>query len=258
MGKAPFDLSGEVALVTGASSGIGVTLAEALARAGADLIIAARRTERLEETAASIRGIGRRCLTVTTDVTDEAQVDNLLAASLDEHGGIDILVNCAGAIGGHRVEETSVAEFERIWRANVVSAFICCQRIGRHMVARGRGRIINVASIFGLVAGQPQGPSLSYVTSKHGLLGLNKELAVQWAKTGVTVNAIAPAYFPSEMVSAETLARADVIEDIRTMSPMGRPGELSELQGVVVFLASDGASYITGQTICVDGGWTVR
>ena len=179
-------------------------------------------------------------------------------ASLDEHGGIDILVNCAGTIGGHRVEDTSVAEFERIWRANVVSAFICCQRIGRHMVARGRGRIINVASIFGLVAGRPQGPSLSYVTSKHGLLGLNKELAVQWAKTGVTVNAIAPAYFPSEMVSAEILARADVIEDIRTMSPMGRPGELSELQGVVVFLASDSASYITGQTICVDGGWTVR
>ena len=258
MDTPPFDLSTKVAVVTGASSGLGVTFAKALAAAGADLTIAARRAERLSDTAATIEHLGRRCLAVPTDVTEEAQVERLAAASIETYGRIDILVNCAGAIGGHKAEDTTIEEFERILKANVVSAFICCQKVGRHMLERGRGRIINVASIFGLVAGRPQGPSLSYVTSKHALVGLTKEFAVQWAKSGVTVNAIAPAYFPSEMVSAEILARDDLAQDIRTMSAMGRPGELKELEGVVVFLASDSSSYITGQTICVDGGWTVR
>ena len=258
MSRPPFDLSAKVAVVTGASSGLGVTFAKALAGAGADLTIAARRAERLSDTATEIEQIGRRCLAVPTDVTDEAQVERLIATSLETYGQIDILVNCAGAIGGHVAADITVEEFERILKANVVSAFICCQRVGRHMRQRGQGRIINVASVFGLVAGRPQGPSLSYVTSKHALVGLTKEFAVQWAKSGVTVNAIAPAYFPSEMVTAEILARDDVMQDIETMSAMGRPGELRELEGVVVFLASDSSSYITGQTICVDGGWTVR
>lgn len=258
MNKAPFDLSGKVAVVTGASSGLGVTFARSLATAGADLVIAARRPERLGETAEAIEQIGRRCLVVATDVTEEAQVEHLVTTSLETYRHVDILVNCAGAIGGHRAEDTSVPEFERIFRTNVTSAFICCQQFGRHMVERKAGRIINVASIFGLVASRPQGPSLAYVTSKHALVGFTKELAVQWAKSGVTVNAIAPAYFPSEMVSPEILSRPDIIEDIQRMSAIGRPGTLHELEGVVVFLACDSSSYITGQTICVDGGWTTR
>ena len=126
------------------------------------------------------------------------------------------------------------------------------------MCERGWGRIINIASVFGLVASRPGAPSVSYVTSKHALVGLTKELAVHWAKMGVTVNAIAPAYFPSEMVSPELLVREDFVRDLETMSPMGRPGRLRELEGTLVFLASDASSYLTGQTICVDGGWTVR
>ena len=253
-----FDLGSRVALVTGASSGLGVTFARALASAGADLTIAARRADGLSRTASTIEGLGRRCLAVPTDVTSESQVERLVAAAIDTYGRIDILVNCAGTIGGHRMDDTRVEEFEGILRSNVVSAFICCQKVGPHMCERGGGRIINIASVFGLVAGRPRGPSLSYVTSKHALVGLTKELAVQWARRGVTVNAIAPAYFQSEMVTSEFLHREDFVRDLEVMSAMGRPGELSELEGVMVFLASEASSYITGQTICVDGGWTVR
>jgi len=253
-----FDLGSRVALVTGASSGLGVALTRALARAGADLAIAARRADRLSATAAEVEGLGRRCLAVPTDVTNEAQVERLVMHATEAFGGIDILVNCAGAIGGHRIEATTVEEFESILRSNVVSAFLCCRKVGPGMCERGRGRIINIASIFGLVASRPGAPSLSYVTSKHALVGLTKELAVQWAKNGITVNAIAPAYFPSEMVPPEFLVREDFVRDLETMSPMGRPGEPSELEGALVFLASDSSSYITGQTLCVDGGWTAR
>ncbi len=253
-----FDLCSKVALVTGASSGLGVTFARALASAGADLTIAARRSDRLSRTAATIEGLGRRCLAVPTDVTSESQVERLVEAAIDTYGRIDILVNCAGMIGGHRIEDTSAEEFEGILRSNVVSAFICCRKVGPYMCERGAGRVINIASVFGLVAGRPRGPSLSYVTSKHALVGLTKELAVQWARRGITVNAIAPAYFQSEMVTSEFLHREDFMRDLEVMSAMGRPGELSELEGVMVFLASDASSYITGQTICVDGGWTVR
>ena len=258
MGGRLFDLGSKVALVTGASSGLGVTFARALASAGADLAIAARRADRLSATAAEVERLGRRCLAVPTDVTNEAQVERLVAAAIEAYGRIDILVNCAGTIGGHRIEDTTVDEFEGILESNVVSAFICCQKVGAHMCERGRGRVINIASVFGLVAGRPRGPSMAYVTSKHALVGFTKELAVQWARKGVTVNAIAPAYFRSEMVSPEFLARDDFVRDLETMSAMGRPGELSELEGAVVFLASDSSSYITGQTLCVDGGWTVR
>ena len=258
MGGQLFDLSSKVAVVTGASSGLGVTFARALASAGADLTIAARRADALSRAASTIERLGRRCLAVPTDVTNEAQVEQLVAKAIDAFGRIDILVNCAGTIGGHRIEDTSVEEFERILRTNVVSAFICCQKVGPHICKRGGGRIINIASVFGLVAGRSRGPSMSYVTSKHALVGLTKELAVQWARKGVTVNAIAPAYFQSEMVSPEFLARDDFVRDLEVMSAMGRPGELSELEGVAVFLASDSSSYITGQTICVDGGWTAR
>lgn len=253
-----FDLSARVALVTGASSGLGVTFARALASAGADLTIAARRSDRLSRTAATIEGLGRRCLAVPTDVTSESQVERLVEAAIDTYGRIDILVNCAGTIGGHRIEDTSAEEFEGILRSNVVSAFICCRKVGPYMCERGAGRVINIASVFGLVAGRPRGPSLSYVASKHALVGLTKELAMQWARMGVTVNAIAPAYFQSEMVTSEFLGREDFMRDLEVMSAMGRPGELSELEGVMVFLASDASSYITGQTICVDGGWTAR
>ena len=253
-----FDLSSKVAVVTGASSGLGVTFSQALAKAGADLTIAARRADRLSHTAASIERMGRACLVVPTDVTVEAQVEHLAAAAIEAYGRIDILVNCAGVIGGHRIEDTTVEEFEGVLRSNVVSAFLCCQKVGPRMQERGRGRIINIASIFGLVAGRPRGPSLSYVASKHALVGFTRELALRWAKTGITVNAIAPAYFPSAMVSPEILTRPDFVQDIETMSAMGRPGELKELAGAVVFLASDSSSYITGQTLCVDGGWTAR
>ena len=258
MGGRLFDLGSKVALVTGASSGLGVIFARALANAGADLAIAARRAGPLSRTASTIEGLGRRCLAVPADVTNETQVERLVAAAIGAYGRIDILVNCAGAIGGHRIEDTTLEEFEGILSSNVAGAFLCCQKVGAHMCERGRGRVINIASIFGLVAGRPRGPSLSYVTAKHALVGLTKELAVQWARRGVTVNAIAPAYFPSEMVSSDFLVREDFVRDLETMSAMGRPGEPGELEGAVVFLASDSSSYITGQTLCVDGGWTVR
>ncbi|MEE9324274.1 MAG: glucose 1-dehydrogenase [Dehalococcoidia bacterium] len=251
-----FDLTGKIAIVTGASSGLGVTFAEALAEAGADLAICARRLQKLEETGEKIRSLGRRCLVVQTDVTQPDQVENLVTKTIEEYGKIDILVNNAGRGGLSKIAETGlVEEFKTILDANLTSAFICSQRVGKEMLARGYGKIINIASVEGLRAGPSFDPSAAYVPSKHAMVGLTKEFAVQWAKRGVSVNAIAPAFFPAELTE-RFFSKPEIASAIADHTPMGRPGKPEELKGIVVFLASDASGYVTGQTICVDGGWT--
>ncbi|MBW2270057.1 MAG: glucose 1-dehydrogenase [Deltaproteobacteria bacterium] len=250
-----FDVSGRVALVTGASSGLGVDMARGLAEAGAHLVLAARRIDRLDALAAELSERGAEVLAVKCDVADEEQVDGLVARTLERFGRIDVLVNNAGITEIVAAESESLAAFERVIGVNLIGAFLCCQRAGRVMLEAGEGSIVNVASVLGLV-GVGQIPQASYTASKGGLVNLTRELGAQWARRGVRVNALAPGWFASEMT-------ADMLDDekgrqwIRTRTPMGRVGRGDELIGPLLFLASDASSYITGHTLPVDGGWNI-
>jgi NAD(P)-dependent dehydrogenase (short-subunit alcohol dehydrogenase family) len=250
-----FRIDGRVAVVTGASSGIGAELARGLAAAGARVVIAARRAERLDELASELEAAGAEACAVACDVTEEADVDRLVAATRDRFGGVDVLVNNAGITEIVAAEEESLATFQRILGVNLVGAFLCAQRFGQVMLAGEGGAIVNVASILGLVAAG-QIPQASYTASKGGLVNLTRELAAQWARRGVRVNAVAPAWFDTEM-TGDMFGDERSEKWIRGRTPMGRPGQVEELVGPVVFLASDAASYITGQVLAVDGGWTI-
>lgn len=252
-----FDLTGRVAIVTGASSGFGVVFAIALAEAGADVAIAARRLEKLEETAKQVRDKGRRCLAVQTDVSRPEQIDRLVARTLREFGRVDILVNNAGMGGTAMWTETATLdEYRQIIDANLTSAFLLTQRAGKEMLARGWGRIINISSVEGLQAAPENDPSFGYCTTKHALAGFTKETAKQWAKRGVNVNQIAPGFFHTELTD-RFLRDPKIAEELSALAPMGRVGRPEELLGALLFLASDASSYITGQTITIDGGWSI-
>ena len=249
-----FRLDGRTAIVTGASSGLGVTMAEALAGAGANVVVAARRAERIEELARSIVGAGGQALAVRCDVSSEEDVDRLVAASLERFGAIDVLVNNAGMANPQPAEQESLEQFRRIIDVNLNGVFLCAQRCGRVMLEAKRGVIVNVASVLGVV-GAGQIPQASYTASKGGVVNLTRELAAQWARRGIRVNAILPGWFPSEM-TAEMFDSDDGKRWIRGRTPMGRAGDPRELDGALLFLASDASTYVTGATIAVDGGWT--
>jgi NAD(P)-dependent dehydrogenase (short-subunit alcohol dehydrogenase family) len=249
-----FGLNGRVAVVTGASSGLGVGFARALAQAGANLVLAARRADRLESLAAELREAGAEVLPVACDVTDPNQVEALKDACLERFGRADILVNNAGTTEIVPAENESEEAFLRVLNVNLNGAFYCAQRFGRVMLEAGQGSIINVASIFGFV-GSGSIPQAGYVASKGAVVNLTRELAAQWARRGVRVNGIAPGFFRSEMTE-EMFSDERSMSWLRRKTPAGRPGEVEELYGAVIYLASDASSYVTGQTIAVDGGWT--
>jgi NAD(P)-dependent dehydrogenase (short-subunit alcohol dehydrogenase family) len=254
VGYAGFDVAGRTAVVTGASSGIGEALARGLAQAGARIVLAARRLDRLEALTEELVSAGVAALAVPCDVRSEAEVDALVAATLDRFGAVDVLVNNAGVSSVSPAEDESMASWSQVLSVNLTGAFLCAQRFGRPMLAAGRGSIINVASVVGLRASR-QIPQASYAAAKGALINLTRELAVQWARRGVRVNAIAPGWFETEMTQ-EMFSDESGLGYIRRHTPMGRPGELPELVGPVLFLASDAASYVTGQILPVDGGWT--
>lgn len=251
-----FGLSGRVAVVTGASSGLGVGFARALADAGANLVLAARRAERLESLASELAQSGVEVLPFACDVTDARGVEALKDACLERFGRADILVNNAGITEIIPAEKESEESFLRVMDVNLNGVFQCAQRFGRVMLDAGKGSIINVSSIFGFV-GSGSIPQAGYAASKGAVVNLTRELALQWARRGVRVNGIAPAFFGSEMTD-EMFADERSMSWLRRRTPMGRPGQVSELAGAVVFLASDASSYVTGQTIAVDGGWTAQ
>lgn len=252
-----FDLTDRVAIVTGASSGFGVTFAHGLAEAGADVVVAARRLERLNQTAEGVRERGRRCLVVPTDVTQPDQIENLVSQTVKEFGRLDILVNNAARGAAAMWTETApLEEYKLIMDTNLTSVFMLTQRAGKEMLARGWGRIINISSVEGTQAAPEKDPSLGYCTAKHGMAGLTKETAKQWAKRGVNVNAIGPGFFHTELTD-RFLADPKLNAELAALSPMGRVGQPEELLGLLIFLASDASSYVTGQTIMVDGGWSI-
>jgi NAD(P)-dependent dehydrogenase (short-subunit alcohol dehydrogenase family) len=249
-----FGLSGRVAVVTGASSGLGVGFARALAGAGANLVLAARRADRLESLATKLGEGGTEVLPVACDVTDSSQVEALKDACLDRFGKVDVLVNNAGTTEVVPAEQESEEAFLRVLNVNLNGSFYCAQRFGRVMLEAGQGSIINVASIFGMV-GSGSIPQAGYVASKGAVVNMTRELAAQWARRGIRVNAIAPGFFMSEMTE-EMFSDERSMAWVRRKTPAGRPGEVEELAGAVIFLASDASRYVIGQTIAVDGGWT--
>lgn len=251
-----FDLRDRVAIVTGASSGIGERFARSLAGAGARVVLAARRRERLEEIAAAVAAAGGEAAAVRCDVTSERDVDQLIGAALDAHGRIDVLVNAAGIAPAEDGEIESPASFREVLEVNTTGTYLCARAVAPAMLERGAGAIVNVASISGLVAGDgPDTPS--YTASKGAVVNLTRELGVRWAERGVRVNAIAPGWFPTEMTAAE-LGSDEGLRFVTERTPMARPGRLEELEGALLFLASDASTYVTGQTLVVDGGWTAR
>jgi len=250
-----FKLEGRTALVTGASSGLGVAFARGLASAGANVVVIARRKERLEALAADLEAAGRQALPVACDVTREDQVERLVQTVLGRFGRLDILVNNAGVSNVAPAEEEVLADFRRVLEVNTTAVFTCAKHCGRAMLQAGRGSIINIASVMGLV-GIGALPQAAYNTSKGAVINMTRELAAQWAKRGVRVNAIAPGWFPSEMTEG-MFDNERSIRFIERRTPMGRAGRPEELLGALLLLASDASGFITGETIVVDGGWSI-
>jgi len=248
-----FSLDGRVALVTGAGRGIGRALALGLADAGADVICLARTGAEVEEAAGEIRAKGRRALAVTADVTSREQVTRAVDAAIAEFGKIDILVNNAGINIRKPALEVEERDWDRVVETNLKGPFLVAQTVGRHMCEAGYGRVINVSSVGGAVALRT---GVAYGASKAGLLHMTRILAMEWAKYGVTVNAIGPWYFRTPLTE-KLLQDEQYVAEILARTPMRRIGDLKELVGPVVFLASEASSYMTGQALMVDGGMTI-
>jgi len=248
-----FRLDGKVAIVTGGSKGIGKSLAIGLAEAGADLALVSRTAETLEDTAAELRdATGRRVLPIPADLTDLDQIGPMVDAVLGEFGQLDILINNAGTINRAPALEYTPEMWDEVMSINIRGAFFVAQACARPMIEAGRGKIINTASLLSAI-GVPFIPA--YTASKGGIAQLTKSLAVEWAQHNLNVNAIAPGYFRTDNTRAlqEDPERNAIIVN---RVPFHRWGELSELRGACVFLASDASSFVTGQVLFVDGGWT--
>ena len=248
-----FDLSGKVAMVTGSTRGLGETAAKALAKAGADVAICGRKKDDLDRVSSAIKELGRDSAGFFLDVTFKESILKGVDGIMNHFGKVDILVNNAGI--NHRVPvlEFTEEDWDRIINTNLKGYFLVAQAIVPQMLARGYGKVINISSIMGTVVLPNQ---LAYASSKGGVDQMTKVMALEWAKEGVRVNAIGPTYFETDLV---TQIRNDPerFNFINERTPMGRWGYLPELEGIVIFLASPASDFITGQTIYIDGGWTI-
>jgi NAD(P)-dependent dehydrogenase (short-subunit alcohol dehydrogenase family) len=254
MGKGSFDLTGKVAIVTGAGRGLGKTIALGLAEHGADVVAVSRTAAQVEQVAGEIAAMGRKSLALRVDTSSKADVDRMVARTVDAWGRIDVLVNNAGIDIIKPAVDYAEAEWDRILDINLKGYFLCAQAVGRVMIRQGGGSILMNSSIAGSV-GIPL--LVPYASAKGGVNQLTRTLAVEWARHGVRVNAFAPAYFENVMQGVEAIHADEGKErHIREWTPLGRRGRLEELVGPVVFLAADASSYVTGNVLMVDGGWT--
>jgi NAD(P)-dependent dehydrogenase (short-subunit alcohol dehydrogenase family) len=252
-----FSLDQKVVVVTGASAGLGATVAVALARAGAHIVLSARNEQRLAATASRVENTGRHALTVVSDVREAADCQRVVDAAIDRFGKVDVLVNNAGVTYAAASQRDDPAAFGALLQTNLVGAYQMAQAVGKAMVDSGRGgSIINMSSALGL---RPFTlPTSAYSASKAGLVGLTRSLAVQWTgRYGIRVNALAPGFLTTEM-TADARDSDRTLEATLAHTPLGRLGDPAELIGPVLLLASDAGSYITGATLAVDGGWTLH
>jgi NAD(P)-dependent dehydrogenase (short-subunit alcohol dehydrogenase family) len=245
------DLTSKTAVVIGGTSGIGLALAKGLAQAGANVVATGRRADLVSSAADEIKKLGRKTLSLATDVTDRGSLEALLGAVVAEFGVVDILVNCAGITKRTPTLDVPISEWNRILETNLTGTFQACQLFGRTMIERKYGRIINVASIASMVALYEVA---AYSASKAAVASLTKSLAIEWAPHGVCVNAIAPGVFRTDL-NAKLLDGTQRGQEFLLRTPMKRFGQLEELVGAAVFLASDAASFVTGHVLAVDGGF---
>ncbi|MDQ6788969.1 MAG: glucose 1-dehydrogenase [Acidobacteriota bacterium] len=252
--KELFDLSGKTAIVTGGSRGIGKEMAEGLAEAGASLMLCARRAEWLDETLTEFRAKNFHVEGEIGDVSKAEDVQRVVDMTIEKFGKIDVLINNAGVSWGAMPEAMPLAQWQKVLDVNLTGCFLFAQTVGREMLKKESGSIINIASISGLTS-SANGPFYAgYVASKAGLIGLTRELAASWGRKGIRVNAIAPGFFHSRLADSVIDIYERSIQETNAIPRIGREGEL---KGAAVFLASDASSYITGQTIVVDGGMTI-
>lgn len=251
------DLSDRVAIVTGGSRGLGLQVAEAYAEFGARLALTARRKDQLDEAQAHLRDQGAQVVTLAGSLADPAHAQAVVDLVMDTWGRIDVLVNNAGATWGAPAEEHPLEGWRKVVDLNLTGTFVLTQQVARaSMIPRGYGRIVNVASVAGLRGNHPQmAGTVAYNTTKGGLINMTRALAVEWAKYRITVNAIAPGWFPTKMTRSTLDASQQRIEQA---TPLGRLGGPEDLKGLAVLLASDASAYMTGQVIAVDGGVTAR
>jgi NAD(P)-dependent dehydrogenase (short-subunit alcohol dehydrogenase family) len=247
-----FSLEGKVAVVTGSTRGIGRAIAQGLAGAGAAVTVNGRSRESTEAAAAEIAAAGGKCAAVPADISNAADVERLIQSTVSAFGRLDILVNNAGISPYYKpAEAVTEAEFDEIIKVNLKGVFLCCQAAGRAMIPQRAGRIINISSIAGTVA-LPK--LLAYTTAKGGINQLSRVLAVEWARYGILVNVIAPAYVETDLTKGlreNPRLRDDLVRQV----PLGRLGEPSEVVGAAIYLASEAASYVTGHVLNIDGGW---
>lgn len=249
-----FRIKGQTAIVTGASSGLGVTFAETLADCGVNLVIAARRYEKLAEVAKNLsKEYDVKVVPVQTDVSQEDQVVNMVETAVEEFGSLEIIVNNAGIAALSPSVDMPIEEWKKVLDVNLTGVFLCARTAAREMIKEKYGKIVNIASIYGAVG--DIFPTAPYYASKGAVINLTRALAIEWAPYRIGVNSIAPGFFPSEMTES-VFKDEKAMQHILSRTPLGRTGEPLDLKAALTYLSSPASNYVTGQTIFVDGGWT--